>query len=86
MDALDARNPKEEFYSLLAQVNREFKKLRQRCQSLEEENKQLHRQLEEINRQDDDPFGHLSETERYVLRQQIRGLIDKIDQHLTDQA
>ena len=86
MDALDARNPKEEFNALLAQVNREFKKLRQRCRSLEEENEQLRSQLDEINRSDEDPFGHLSETERYVLRQQIKGLIDKIDRHLTGQA
>ncbi len=86
MDALDARNPTEEFNSLLAQVNREFRKLRQRCMTLAEENRQLHHQLEEINRSEEDPFGRLSETERYVLRQQIKGLIDKIDQHLTNQA
>ena len=86
MDALDARNPREEFNALLAQVNREFRKLRQRCKTLEEENRQLHHQLDEINRSDEDPFGHLSETERYVLRQQIKGLIDKIDHHLTNQA
>lgn len=86
MDSPDVRNPKEEFNTLVSQLNREFKKLRQRCQSLEEENSHLRKQLEEASRTDDDAFSHLSETERYVLRQQIKGLINKIDQHLTNQA
>jgi len=86
MDSPDVRNPKEEFNTLVSQLNREFKKLRQRCQSLEEENGHLRKQLEEANNADDDAFSHLSETERYVLRQQIMGLINKIDQHLTSQA
>ncbi len=86
MEALETRNPKEEFDSLVAQLNREFRKLRQRCLTLKQENEQLRRELEQAGQKDTGAFDHLPETGQYVLRQQIRGLINKIDHHLANQA
>ena len=64
------------------EIKKEMRLLKEQNKSLKEENKKLKDQLDHIQRGQRDIFQTLSEKERLAMRQQILGLIDKIDSHL----
>lgn len=72
------------FDNLLDQIVREFKKLKNKNQTLNEENARLRQKLAQLTEAEQLPLGQLSDTERLTLRQQINGIIEKIDQYLED--
>lgn len=73
------------FDNLLDQIVREFKKLKNKNQTLSEENARLRQKLARLTETEQLPLAELSETDRLTLRQQINGIIDKIDQYLEEQ-
>lgn len=64
------------------EIKKEIQLLKNQNKSLKEENKRLKEQIDHIQRGQRDIFQTLSEKERLAMRQQILGLIDKIDSHL----
>lgn len=60
--------------------------LRGQVRELEKENERLQNKLEEIQDGQTDIFSAMTEAERIAMRQQIQGLISKIDQHLENDA
>ncbi|HKJ34812.1 MAG TPA: hypothetical protein VKA34_23505 [Balneolales bacterium] len=73
-----------DFDSLLVQINREFKKLRQKIMTLQEENAILKKELSRLKNAHQSGLDDRSESERIALRHQINGLISKIDHYLDD--
>lgn len=63
-------------------IKKEIELLKEQNKSLKEENTRLKEQLDHIQRGQQDIFQTMSEKERLAMRQQILGLIDKIDSHL----
>lgn len=74
----------EIFETRLEQIQREFRKLRQKNELLTEENERLRSELEQLKSDHSFPDDQFSETARIAMRQQIIGLIDKIDQYLDE--
>jgi predicted RNase H-like nuclease (RuvC/YqgF family) len=79
---VNAHNPLyERFNDLLERIHIEVDQLKKQNHQLTEENQRLKRKLEKAK----DPekvFSTLGEPEKIALKQQINGLIRKIDQHL----
>lgn len=73
------------FDNLLDQIVREFKKLKNKNQTLNEENARLRQKLAQLTEAEQLPLGQLSDTDRLSLRQQINGIIEKIDQYLEEE-
>ena len=74
----------ETFETRLEQIQREFRKLRQKNDILTEENKRLRSELDRLKQGNSIPDDQFSETERIAMRHQIIGLIEKIDQYLDE--
>lgn len=77
-ERVDIRELKKKF----DKIKREVSILKDQNKSLREENKRLKEQLDHIQRGQQDIFQTLSEKDRLAMRQQILGLIEKIDAHL----
>lgn len=76
-------SPVTETEELLRELLREVRKMKADLSTLRVENDRLRK---ELALRDSEPAGDLfgnGSTERMALRQQIMGLIDKIDKHLT---
>jgi regulator of replication initiation timing len=71
----------ERFNDLLKQVHTEVDQLKKEKHQLIEENERLKKKLEKAN-DTEKLFSTLGEPEKIALKQQINGLIRKIDQHL----
>lgn len=71
----------ERFQLLINQLGKRMQQLRQVNSKLLEENRRLKEELDR-KKEESDVFAGLGDTERIALRQQIDGLITKIDQHL----
>ncbi len=74
----------ETFETRLEQIQREFRKLRQKNDILAKENERLRGEIDHLKRGNSIPDDQFSETERIAIRQQIIGLIEKIDQYLDE--
>lgn len=69
--------------SQIEQIIREFKKLRQKIEILTEENERLKKELNLLKESSHGLQNEkLSDAQRLAMRQQINGLIDKIDRYL----
>jgi predicted nucleic acid-binding Zn-ribbon protein len=78
-----SNSPLLETEELLRDLLREVRKMKSDVSSLRQENERLRNELAtRENSSAGDLFGNGS-TERMALRQQIMGLIEKIDKHLT---
>jgi regulator of replication initiation timing len=78
-----SNSPILETEELLRELLREVRKMKADTASLRLENDRLRKELAQ---RDSEPAGDLfgnGSTEKIALRQQIMGLIDKIDKHLT---
>ena len=75
----------ERFRQLLEAIGEEVNGLKQEIKELKRENSKLKTKLEEVRDKQTDIFSAINESERLAMRQQIQGLIRKIDNHL-DQA
>ena len=75
----------ERFKQLLESIGEEVNGLKQEIKELKRENSKLKTKLEEARDKQTDIFSAINESERLAMRQQIQGLIRKIDNHL-DQA
>lgn len=69
---------------LLDQIREEVDSLKDRLKELQKENSQLRQKLEEIQNSQTDIFSAITESERLAFRQQVLGLISKIDDHLEE--
>ncbi|MBO6795231.1 MAG: hypothetical protein JJ895_15100 [Balneolaceae bacterium] len=74
------------FKGLLAEIDEEVKALKQEIKDLKRENAKLSGKLEDLRGKQTDIFSAITESERLAMRQQVQGLISKIDNHLNDQA
>lgn len=74
----------ETFETRIEQIQREFRKLRQKIDILTEDNERLHSELDKYKQNHTLPVDQYSETERLAMRQHIIGLIEKIDHYLDD--
>jgi len=74
----------ERFNQLLTQIKLEVEQLKKKNQSLIEENEELKTELEKNRKKSADVFSVIDDSDRIALRQQVDGLIAKIDQHLEE--
>lgn len=75
------------FEARVEQIQREFRKLRQKIETLTEDNERLRGELDKLKQNHTAlPLDQYSETERLAMRQHIIGLIEKIDHYLDDSA
>ena len=84
-------NPREQpydetFETRLEQIEREFRKLRQKIETLTQENERLKAEINQQKEHNDLSLEQYSETERLAMRQHILGLIEKIDHYLDGSA
>lgn len=70
---------------MLNQIQQEFDRLNKEISGLKKENKKLKDKLEKIQDGQTDIFSALTESERIALRNQVLGLISKIDSHLEEE-
>ncbi|MGM0588964.1 MAG: hypothetical protein ACQETE_11140 [Bacteroidota bacterium] len=71
---------------LLEEILTGVQQLNDENKQLAKENKRLREKLKQVHQGQSDIFSVLAEKDRIALRRQIAGLIDKIDQHLEDEA
>ena len=74
------------FKELLSEIDEEVTSLKQQIKDLKKENAKLVGKLEDLRGKQTDIFSAITESERLAMRQQVKGLISKIDNHSTDQA
>lgn len=74
----------DHFRRLLIEVSDEVSSLKAEIRELKKENAGLKTKLEDERDKQTDIFSAISESERLALRQQIKGMISKIDNHLGD--
>lgn len=74
------------FKELLDEVGNEVNALKQEIKELKKENAKLVTKLEDERGKQTDIFSAITESERLAMRQQVQGLILKIDNHLNNQA
>jgi regulator of replication initiation timing len=80
---LSHENPQSsQFHKILGEIKQEVDGLKSKITRLEQEKKQLHAELRRLQEKESDPFSSMENTERMVLKQQIQGLITRIDDHL----
>lgn len=72
----------ERFRQLLDEIRAETIALKQEVRELKRENAKLKTKLETEQESQTDIFSAISEAERLALRQQVKGLISKIDEHI----
>lgn len=72
----------ERFRQLLDEIRAETIALKQEVRELKRENAKLKVKLETEQESQTDIFSAISEAERLALRQQVKGLISKIDEHI----
>lgn len=73
---------KETFLNLLEQIRTEVQTLKKKNKDLSRENLKLKSKLDEIQKEQNDIFSSISESERIAMRHKVNGLIEKIDNHL----
>ena len=74
------------FKELLSEIDEEVISLKQQIKDLKKENTSLVKKLEDLRGKQTDIFSAITESERLAMRQQVKGLISKIDNHLSDQV
>ncbi|HCD51424.1 MAG TPA: hypothetical protein DEQ34_03185 [Balneolaceae bacterium] len=74
------------FKELLGEIQDEVNNLRQEIKDLKRENAKLVTKLEDLRGEQTDIFSAISESERLAMRQQVQGMLKKIDNHLNNQA
>ena len=74
------------FKELLTEIEEEVNHLKQEIKDLKKENAKLVSKLEDERGKQTDIFSAITESERLAMRQQVQGLISKIDNHLNNQA
>ena len=72
------------FKTLLSDIDKEVQSLNQQIIDLKKENTKLVEKLEDLRGKQTDIFSAITESERLAMRQQVKGLIFKIDNHLND--
>jgi predicted nucleic acid-binding Zn-ribbon protein len=76
----------QKFKALLSEIDDEVAILKQQIKDLKKENSKLVTKLEDLRGKQTDIFSAITESERLAMRQHVKGLISKIDNHLSDQA
>jgi uncharacterized coiled-coil DUF342 family protein len=74
------------FKTLLEEIDEEVSALKKEIRELKKENAKLLTKVEELRGKQTDIFSAISESERLAMRQQVKSLISKIDNHLNSQA
>ena len=74
------------FKALLSQIDKEVTSLKQQIKNLRKENANLVHTLEELRGKQTDIFSAITESDRLAMRQEVKGLITKIDNYMSKQA
>lgn len=74
------------FKALLSQIDEEVTSLKQQIKNLRKENANLVHTLEELRGKQTDIFSAITESDRLAMRQEVKGLITKIDNYISKQA
>lgn len=74
------------FKELLSEIDDEVALLKQQLKDLKKENSKLVAKIEDLRGKQTDIFSAITESERLAMRQQVKGLISKIDNHISDQV
>jgi uncharacterized coiled-coil DUF342 family protein len=74
------------FKALLSQIDEEVTSLKQQIKNLRKENANLVHTLEELRGKQTDIFSAITESDRLAMRQEVKGLITKIDNYMSKQA
>lgn len=77
----------EEFEQLISKIREELSQLKKDNKALREENESLKKQIEQQDfstGESGDLFADLTESERLAMRQHIKELISRIDNHLNN--
>lgn len=72
----------DRFNILLGKIREQSLALKQEIKELKKENNRLKLKIEDIQGNQTDIFSAINESERMALRQQVTGLISKIDKQL----
>ena len=72
------------FKTLLSDIEEEVQSLKQQIKDLKKENTKLVEKLEDLRGKQTNIFSAITESERLAMREQVKGLIFKIDNHLND--
>jgi hypothetical protein len=73
---------KETFLNLLEQIRTEVQSVKKKNKDLSRENLKLKSKLDEIQKDQNDIFSSISESERIAMRHKVDGLIEKLENHL----
>jgi uncharacterized coiled-coil DUF342 family protein len=74
------------FKALLSQIDEEVTSLKRQIKNLRKENANLVHTLEELREKQTDIFSAITESDRLAMRQEVKGLITKIDNYMSKQA
>lgn len=74
------------FKALLSEIDEEVTSLKQQIKNLRKENANLVHTLEELRGKQTDIFSAITESDRLAMRQEVKGLITKIDNYISKQA
>jgi uncharacterized coiled-coil DUF342 family protein len=74
------------FKALLSEIDEEVTSLKQQIKNLKKENANLVHTLEELRGKQTDIFSAITESDRLAMRQEVKGLITKIDNYISKQA
>ena len=72
------------FKTLLSDIDEEVQSLKQQIKDLKKENAKLVEKLEDLRGKQTDIFSAITESKRLAMREQVKGLILKIDNHLNN--
>ena len=70
------------FKALLSEIDEEVTSLKQQIKNLKKENANLVHTLEELRGKQTDIFSAITESDRLAMRQEVKGLITKIDNYI----
>ncbi len=73
---------RDTFYKLLSQVKDRVSGLNKEIKELKRENLKLKSDLEKIQKEQNDIFSDISESDRIAMKHQVKSLIEKIENHV----
>lgn len=73
---------RDTFYKLLSQVKDRVSGLNKEIKELKRENLKLKSDLEKLQKEQNDIFSDISESDRIAMKHQVKSLIEKIENHV----
>lgn len=73
---------RDTFYKLLSRVKNRVGELNKEIKELKRENLKLKSDLDKIQKEQNDIFSDISESDRIAMKHQVKSLIEKIENHV----